>query len=101
MGVVTTPANESDIVHLDDVLDKIPLKPRSTVKADKGYKSTNNDSAIKKRGLRNCVLHKVTKNKSLTPREIQFNKLVSKTRYKVERPLALCVAGSELEQQDM
>lgn len=85
VGVVTTPANESDIVHLDDVLEKIPLEPRASVKADKGYKSTNNDNAIKKRGLRNQVLHKATKNKPLSPREIQFNKLVSKTRYKVER----------------
>ena len=85
VGIVTTSANESDIVHLDDVLEKVPLKPRATVKADKGYKSNNNDKAIKKRGLRNRVLHKATKNKPLTDRERQFNKLVSKTRYKVER----------------
>ena len=31
------------------------------------------------------MFYKATNNKPLTPREIQFNKLVSKTRYKVER----------------
>ena len=53
VGIVTTSANESDIVHLDDVLEKVPLEPRATVKADKGYKSTNNDNAIKERGFKN------------------------------------------------
>lgn len=62
LGVVTTSANESDINHPEDVLDKIELPEKAWVKADKGYKS-----------------------KALSKREIQFNKGVSRLRYKIER----------------
>jgi len=41
--VVTTAANESDIKHLEDVLDASQVKKGMWVKADKGYKSEKND----------------------------------------------------------
>ncbi len=85
LNVVTTAANESDISHLEDVLDNSKLIKGASVKADKGYKSQKNDEMLKEKGYRNRILRKASKNRSLTPREIQFNKLVSRTRYRVER----------------
>lgn len=85
LGVVTTSANESDIKHLEDVLDKIELSEKAWVKADKGYKSKDNDEVLKKKKLRNHIMFKATKSKTLSKREIQFNKGVSRLRYKVER----------------
>lgn len=85
LALITTPANESDTKHVEDVLDKIDTENYKSLKADKGYKSENNDKVVKEKKLRNQILHKAKKNKKLTRREIEFNKLISKTRYKVER----------------
>ena len=85
LAVITTAANESDTKHVEDVLDKIDTENYKSIKADKGYKSENNDKVVKEKKLRNHILHKAKKNKKLTRREIEFNKLISKTRYKVER----------------
>ena len=85
LALITTPANESDTKHVEDVLDKIDTENYKSLKADKGYKSENNDKVVKEKKLRNHILHKAKKNKKLTRREIEFNKLISKTRYKVER----------------
>jgi IS5 family transposase len=85
LAIVTTSANESDITHLKDVLDKIDTKNYKSIKADKGYKSEKNDTIVKTKKLKNHILHKATKNRMLTNREIEFNKLISKTRYKIER----------------
>jgi len=85
LGIVTTGANESDIKHLDDVLAKLDLPKKASVKTDKGYKSKENDSVISKRKLRNHVMHKAAKGEPLTERELLFNKHISKVRYQVER----------------
>ena len=85
LAVITTAANESDTKHVEDVLDKIDTENYKSIKADKGYKSENNDKVVKEKKLKNHILHKAKKNKKLTQREIEFNKLISKTRYKVER----------------
>lgn len=85
LGVVTTAANESDITHLEDVLDASQVKKGMWVKADKGYKSEKNDEIVKKKKMKNHIMYKAKKNKALTPRQSIFNKLVSKTRFKVER----------------
>ena len=84
-AVVTTAANESDTKHLEAVIEKVPLNKRATVKADKGYKSTSNDKIISDLGLRNRIMHKASRNHPLTIHEAKFNKLISKTRFKVER----------------
>lgn len=85
LGVVTTGANESDIKHLDEVLEKIELPAKASVKADKGYRCAENDRAISSRKLRNHVMRKAAKGRPLTEREQQLNKLISKVRYQVER----------------
>ena len=85
LGLVTTSANESDIKHLDDVLELIDLPKRTWVKADKGYKSAGNDEILRRKKLKNHIMRKAPKGKKLTEREMKCNKLVSKIRFKVER----------------
>lgn len=85
LGVVTTRANESDIKHMDNVLEKIELPAKAAVKADKGNKCAENDRVISNRKQRNHVMRKAEKGRSLTEREQQLNKLISKVRYLVER----------------
>jgi IS5 family transposase len=62
-----------------DLPRDIPLK------ADKGYQSKKNAELLKKRNLKNHILKKAYKNKPLTRWEKKFNKLIGKTRFKVER----------------
>ena len=85
LGIVTTSANQNDIKHLEDVLDVIKPSKGTWVKADKGYDSIENDNVLSKRQLKNHIMKKAKKNQSISPNELKFNKLVSKTRYKVER----------------
>jgi len=85
LGVLTTSANVNEISNLEQVLDTCELAERTWVKADKGYKSKKNDTILQQKRLRNHIMNKAAKNRKLTEREIQFNKIVSKTRYKVER----------------
>lgn len=85
LAIVTTSANQSDIKHLEDVLEIVNPKAKTWVKADKGYKSKENDDVLSKRNLKNHILRKAVKGKPLTANELKFNKLISKTRYKVER----------------
>lgn len=85
LGIVTTPANESDIKHLEDVLEVVNPATGTWVKADKGYKSADNDEVIRRKKLKNHIMRKATKSKKLTELETKCNKLVSKIRYKIER----------------
>ena len=55
------------------------------VRADKGYCSANNRTHLQQNGWKDGIMHKADKNKPLTKRQQQFNTLVSKTRYAVER----------------
>lgn len=86
-GVVTTAANESDMHHISDVVDKSKLKKGARVKADKGYASAANRQALKDKGYRDNIMHKATKNKPLTFWQIKYNQIISKTRYKAERTI--------------
>ena len=85
LGVLTTSANVNEISNLADVLEKVDLPQNATIKADKGYKSERNDSIVSEKGLRNHIMFKAKKNKPLTQRELLFNRLISKVRYKIER----------------
>jgi len=84
-AVVTTAANESDIVHLEDVIEKAGIKKGSRVRADKGYSSSSNRKYLTSNGLKDGIMYKAVRNKSLTNHQVRFNKIVSKTRFKVER----------------
>lgn len=85
LGVATTKASTNEIANLDEVLDMADLPEGIPLKADKGYQSENNSKILKKRKLKNHILKKAKRNKPLTSWEKRFNKLVGKTRFKVER----------------
>lgn len=85
LGVHTTAANVNEISNLEEVLDKCNLTAGTKVKADKGYKSKKNDELLKSKGYVNHIMFKATREKKLTYNQLKFNKLVGKTRYKIER----------------
>ena len=85
LGVVTTKASVNEITNLDEVLDSADLPENIPLKADKGYQSEKNNELLKKKKLKNHILKKAKKNKPLTNWEKKFNKLIGKTRFKVER----------------
>lgn len=85
LGVTTTKASTNEITNLEEVLDSADLPKDIPLKADKGYQSAKNSKLLKKKELKNHILKKSKKNKPLTVWEKRFNKLVGKTRFKVER----------------
>ena len=87
LGVLTTTASKNEIANLEEVLEtvNVALPKDIPLKADKGYQSKKNVEILKKRNLKNHILKKAVKNKPLTKWEIRFNKLIGKTRFKVER----------------
>jgi len=87
LGVLTTTASKNEIANLEQVLDtvNVALPKDIPLKADKGYQSKKNVELLKQRNLKNHILKKAYKNKPLTHWEKKFNKLIGKTRFKVER----------------
>jgi len=85
LGVLTTKASTNEIANLEEVLNTAELPEDIPLKADKGYQSKKNTELLKKRKLKNHILKKAYKNKPLTNWEKKFNKLIGKTRFKVER----------------
>lgn len=87
LGVLTTTASKNEIANLEEVLEtvNVVLPKNIPLKADKGYQSKKNVALLKKRNLKNHILKKAVKNKPLTKWETRFNKLIGKTRFKVER----------------
>lgn len=85
IGVLTTKASVNEIANLEEVLNTAELPENIPLKADKGYQSKKNEEILKTRKLKNHILKKAAKNRPLTMWEKRFNKLVGKTRFKVER----------------
>ena len=85
LGVLTTKASTNEVGNLEEVLDTADLPEDIPLKADKGYQSNKNAALLKERKLKNHILKKAYKNKPLTYWEKRFNKLIGKTRFKVER----------------
>ena len=86
LGVHTTTANEHDSKGLEPLLKKIPKRHKEKgVWTDKGYKVPNNDKLLKDENIKNRIQHKAYRNRPLTYWEKIFNKLISRTRYVVER----------------
>jgi len=85
LGVLTTKASTNEVGNLEAVLDTADLPEDIPLKADKGYQSKKNAELLKSRKLKNHILKKAYKNKPLTHWEKKFNKLIGKTRFKVER----------------
>jgi transposase, IS5 family len=85
LGVLTTKAGLNEISNLEEVLSTADLPINIPVKADKGYQSKKNEELLKTKKLKNHILKKAVKGKPLTKWEMKFNKLIGKTRFKVER----------------
>lgn len=85
IGLLTTPANVNEIANLEDVLATAELPEHIHIYADKGYRSAKNEELLKAKKLKSRILHKAKKGKPLTEREKLRNKLIGKTRFKVER----------------
>lgn len=86
VGVHTTTANEHDSKGLEPLINKIdPDFLKDGVFTDKGYKVPNNDKLLKEKGIKNRIQRKAYRNRPLTEWEKKFNKLISKTRFVVER----------------
>jgi len=85
LSVITTPANESDIKHLAEVIEKSDLPKGARVRADKGYSSEENRKYLKEHGYKSGIMHKAKRGTPLNNQQKKFNKIVSKTRYKIER----------------
>ena len=77
------PANMSEQKELDKMTDDLPEGAR--VQADKGFFSAANKAMLKSKKLKNGLIYKAFRNKPLTKRMIQFNKLISKTRWRIEQ----------------
>ena len=85
LAVSTTKASSHDSVHLPLLLNKVALKPGSRLYADKGYSGLPNETVLKNKKLKSGIQKKASRNHPLSATAKLFNKLVSKTRYKVER----------------
>ena len=78
-------ASTNEIANLEEVMDNADLPEDIPLKADKGYQSKRNAELLKERKLKNHILKKAYKNRPLTSWKKRFNKLIGKTRFKVER----------------
>ncbi|MGI2262251.1 IS5 family transposase [Candidatus Cardinium hertigii] len=85
LAVSTTKVSNHDSAHLQILLDKVSLKLGSRVYGDKGYSGLPNETLLNKKKLKSGIQKKGSRNHPLSPAAKRFNKLVSKTRYKVER----------------
>ncbi len=85
VALITTAANEHDSKCFEDLIEKSNLAPQSRLYADKAYKTKKNDEILKVKKIKNGIHYKAVRGKRLTDKKLKFNKLVSKTRYTVER----------------
>lgn len=78
-----TPANLSEFNELDKMTDDLSEGVR--VQTDKGFSSAKNRDNLRKKKLKTGLMYRAYKNKPLTKRMKQFNKLIAKTRYRIEQ----------------
>ena len=80
------------------LLDKATIKPDARIHGDKAYCSQKHREALKARGIRNGIQDKAVKNKPLSQRQSQRNRLIdtrpiySKSTF--GRPLTYPVSGA-------
>lgn len=78
-----TPANKSETKELEKIVQG--LKKGTRVLADKGFFSAENKTMLQAKKLKNGLMYKAFRNSPITPRQTIFNKLVSKTRFRIEQ----------------
>jgi transposase, IS5 family len=79
-----TTANVHDSNKFDDLL----LGTEKRVHADKGYANKERRKQLIKRGITPKIMHKGYRNRPLTKKQREQNKLFAKTRNAVEKPFA-------------
>lgn len=85
LSVHSTPANEHDSKGLIPLIRKTPKSQRKQVFTDKGYRSQGNIEFLSSKGSSSRIMYKAYRNTPLTKREELANRLISKTRWVVER----------------
>ena len=78
----TTPANKGECPELEKSLEGVNAK---RVLADKAYDSKANHKMLKEKGFKDGLMRKATRNNPLSKRAKQFNKMISKKRFRVEQ----------------
>ena len=78
-----TPANLPETKELETMTDGLSEGVR--VQADKGFFSAANKEMLRSKKLKNGIMYRAFHNKPLKKRMIQFNKLISKTRWRIEQ----------------
>ena len=80
-----TAANLSDTGELGRLVKEARLADHARVYGDKGYTSSANSSLLKERRCKDGIMKKAYRNKPLSERQRQRNRLISQKRYIVER----------------
>jgi len=78
-----TPANMSELGQLETMAEG--LEKGTRLRADKGFFSADNKAMLKRKGLKNGLMFKAYRNRPLTRQMKRFNKLISKTRWRIEQ----------------
>jgi transposase, IS5 family len=78
-----TPANAAETKELDRMTEGLEAGVR--VKADKGFFSRSNKEMLKSKSLKNGLMYRAFRNTSISKRMKQFNKLISRTRWRIEQ----------------
>lgn len=78
-----TPANQPETKELERAIEGV--KKGTRVQADKGFFSAENKAMLRAKKLRNGLMYKAFRNTPITPRQTIFNKLISKTRWRIEQ----------------
>jgi Transposase and inactivated derivatives, IS5 family len=84
-AVCTSSANVNDGKLLSVLLSFLPSSRKKEILADKGYKIPQNDELLKMGNIKNRIMFKSYRNRSLTHWQQVFNKIISRYRYVVER----------------
>ena len=79
-----TPANVSEVNEFDEITKNVNAK---RVLSDKGYASAKNRKSLRARKIKNGIMYKASSKRELSKREKLFNRIVSKSRYVVERTI--------------
>lgn len=86
ISCLTSTAKDHETKYLPKCLESTTgLKPRARVYTDKGYCSAANATYLSEQGYKNSISKKGVRGRPLSDRERQRNKLIGKTRYRVER----------------
>jgi len=85
LATQATPANHADTGKLEVLVKASRLPAHSRVYADKGYTSAKNSKSLRENAYKDGIMNRAYRNKPLTERERQRNKLISKRRFIVER----------------